>query len=63
MQQHPYRSFGADDHPTCPKCGQRMYVSRRTPHPLAPQHEVQTFTCKECEEELIRCVDGNGRAA
>jgi hypothetical protein len=50
MQQHPHRLFGTDDHPACPNCGQRMYVSRRTPHPMAPQHEVQAFTCKGCEE-------------
>jgi hypothetical protein len=63
MQQHPHRSFGADERPACPKCGQRMYISRRTPHLLAPQHEVQTLTCDVCLEELIRSVDRDGQAA
>jgi predicted RNA-binding Zn-ribbon protein involved in translation (DUF1610 family) len=63
MLEHPHRSFGADDCPACPKCGQHMYISRRTPHPLAPKHEVQTFACEACEEELIRSVDCDGQAA
>ena len=63
MEQLRHRSFGSNDHPACPKCGQRMYISRRTPHPLAPEHEVQTLTCDACEVELIRSVDRDGRAA
>jgi uncharacterized protein with PIN domain len=34
----------------CEKCGGRMYLSRREPHPeRGPKHELQTFRCASCE--------------
>jgi hypothetical protein len=54
------RSFGADDHPVCSKCGKPMYVSRRTPDPLDRAREMQTVTCDKCDEERMRSVDRAG---
>jgi hypothetical protein len=56
------RSFGADDHPACPQCGERMGLTRRGPA-LDLSHERQTFSCDECEYEARRVVDVEGKSA
>jgi hypothetical protein len=55
------RRFGADDDLTCPVCGQRMLLSRRSPQPdYAADYEIQSFTCVSCDHELTRTVDSAG---
>jgi len=45
----------------CEKCGGRMYLSRREPHPEGgTKHELQTFRCASCEHCQKREVELNG---
>ena len=56
------RSFGADDKPRCPNCGEPTSLTRRAPaaeHAL--KYEQQTFTCRRCEQEFERVVDARGK--
>jgi C4-type Zn-finger protein len=58
------RSFGINDRPLCPQCGQHMDLTRRSPNgPLDPSAEFQTFTCIECDFEATRIVDMEGKPA
>ena len=58
------RSFGADDHRACPQCGERMGLTRRGPDgALDLSHERQTFSCDQCEYEVQRIVDVEGKSA
>lgn len=64
VQLNPkHRSFGADDHPVCPRCANRMGLTRRGPNSLDPSQERQIFSCRECDYEAARVVDVGGRAA
>jgi transposase-like protein len=61
LQAQQARKFGMDDDLTCPFCGQRMLVSRRSSQPDYPaDYETQSFTCVSCDHELTRTVDGAG---
>ena len=63
QQRQPQRSFGADDTPACPNCGNRMYLTRRTPHSEhGASYERQTFTCDGCRHEIERSADNIGVA-
>ena len=53
------RPWGAEDTPLCPKCGQRMFVTRRAPHPQHENYERQTLLCI-CGEEVQRSADAKG---
>src|SRR5262249_31101447 len=55
-------SFGATiDRPACPYCGERVYLTRRTPHPDYDLcYERQIFTCSGCDQTIERLVDANG---
>jgi len=55
-------SFGATiDRPACPYCGERVYLTRRTPHPDYDLcYERQIFTCSACDQTIERLVDANG---
>ena len=54
------RRFGAHDKPLCANCGNRTFLSRRSPAAeYALKYERQTFTCLECESEFERVVDAN----
>lgn len=53
--------FGAQDEIACKHCGEKMLLSRRSPHPqMGDKFEEQHFTCLKCKREAIRCVDENG---
>lgn len=56
--------FGATDNPVCPKCKNRMRLTRRTPHPVrGDAFERQTFTCRVCQHEIERDADSLGEVA
>ena len=56
--------FGATDNPVCPKCKNRMRLTRRTPHPVhGYDFELQTFTCRVCRHEIERDADRLGEVA
>jgi hypothetical protein len=55
------KAFGAEDRQPCPVCGERMYVSRRTPHPVVFEAEKQTLACTRCEEISERTVNRDGQ--
>jgi transposase-like protein len=59
QQQQPQR-FGALDQIRCPKCGDRMWLTRRSPRD--EHYEHQSFLCRSCEHEVQRTVDVEGRA-
>jgi hypothetical protein len=53
--------FGAPDTPACPKCKNRMRLTRRMPHPkYGHEFELQTFTCRVCQHEIERSADRPG---
>ena len=54
-------SFDAIDRPVCPYCGERAYLTRRTPHPDHDlRYELQIFICSACDHTIERIVDANG---
>lgn len=56
--------FGAHDRPLCENCGNRTFLSRRSPAAAwALQLERQTFTCLECDQDFERVVDENGKSS
>lgn len=56
-----FESFGARDILVCPKCGERMGLTRRTPHSVFGMlFERQTFTCYSCHFETERSSDKRG---
>ena len=60
QQQQPQRiTFGALDQVTCPRCGGRMWLTRRCPS--GENYERQTFGCRACAHELERTVDAAGQ--
>ena len=55
------RRFGAHDKPLCANCGNRTFLTRRSPAAsYALELERQTFTCLECGQDFERVVDANG---
>jgi transcription elongation factor Elf1 len=44
----------------CPKCGGKMHVTRRSPHPVIIQGEKQVLTCHACGAQEARSVDESG---
>ena len=60
--RNAYR-FGAHDKPPCANCGNRTFLSRRSPAAAALHLERQTFTCLECDQDFERVVDARGKAA
>jgi uncharacterized protein with PIN domain len=53
--------FGAKDIYKCPRCGDKMRLTRRSPFPdHANRYEHQTFTCRNCRFEIQRSVDEHG---
>jgi hypothetical protein len=60
-QQQQSLSFGVIDRPACPHCGERAYLTRRSPHPDHDlRYELQIFTCSACDHTIERIVDANG---
>ena len=56
------RRFGAHDKPLCANCGNRTFLTRRSPAAsYALELERQTFTCVECGQDFERVVDANGK--
>lgn len=56
------QNFGVNDKPRCPNCGARMSLTRRSPAAdYALQYERQKFTCAECDHEIERVVDADGK--
>ena len=43
-------------HPTCPKCGASMLLTRIAPD--GPDWEQRTFECQACQNETIDVVRG-----
>jgi DNA-directed RNA polymerase subunit RPC12/RpoP len=61
-QRRNPRNFGVSDKPRCPNCGVRMFLTRRSPAAdYALQYERQKFTCPECDHEIERVVDADGK--
>ena len=57
------RHFGAHDKPPCANCGNRTFLTRRSPaSSYALDLERQIFTCLECSQDFERVVDANGKA-
>jgi len=55
------RRFGAHERPPCANCGNRTFLTRRSPVAAhAFQLERQTFSCLECEQDFERVVDPDG---
>jgi hypothetical protein len=55
------RRFGARDKLPCANCGNRTFLTRRSPAAsYALQLERQTFTCLECDQAFERVVDADG---
>ena len=55
--------FGAHDKPPCANCGNRLFLTRRSPAAFyALQLDRQTFTCLECDQDFERIVDADGKA-
>ena len=56
--------FGVNDTPTCPECRSGMRLSRRSPHPVRGyDYEMQTFTCRSCQHDIVRAADVSGEVA
>jgi hypothetical protein len=56
-------SFDTIDRPVCPYCGERAYLTRRSPHPDHDlRYELQIFTCTACNHTIERIVDANGNS-
>ena len=54
--------FGARDKPPCATCGNRTFLTRRSPAAAyALKLERQTFTCVECDLDFERLVDADGK--
>jgi hypothetical protein len=61
IQQQQSLSFGVIDRPECPYCGERAFLTRRSPHPDHDlRYELQVFTCSACNHTIERIVDANG---
>jgi hypothetical protein len=61
-QRRNPRNFGVGDKPRCPNCGAPMSLTRRSPAAdYALQYERQKFTCPECDHEIERVVDADGK--
>jgi hypothetical protein len=61
LEQQHRRSFGVDDRPICPQCGDSMHLSGRAPHPEhGANYERQTFICYGCRYESLRSADASG---
>jgi hypothetical protein len=61
LEQQPRRSFGVDDQPICPQCGDSMHLSGRAPHPEhGANYERQTFICYVFRYESLRSADATG---
>jgi hypothetical protein len=61
MSNQGSATFGVTDRPACPNCGERPYLTRRSPHPDHDlRYELQIFTCSACDQTLERIVDANG---
>jgi transposase len=57
-------SFGAIDRPACPYCGERAYLTRRSPHPdYGGRYEQRLFICSGCNHTIERTVDADGNPA
>jgi hypothetical protein len=57
------RSFGADERPSCPNCGNGMSLTRRSPDGhYGLRYERQIFTCAACDYQIERSVDADGNA-
>jgi uncharacterized protein YbaR (Trm112 family) len=57
-----FPNFGSTDTLTCPECKNRMYLTRRAPHPVyGHDFELQTFTCGDCQHQNLRSADTFGR--
>jgi DNA-directed RNA polymerase subunit RPC12/RpoP len=53
--------FGPIDRPACPYCGERAYLTRRSPHPDYGLHyEQQLFICSACDHTIERIVGAGG---
>jgi predicted RNA-binding Zn-ribbon protein involved in translation (DUF1610 family) len=56
--------FGANDHPTCPECGNLTRLTRRAPHPAdGVEFELQSFECRSCGREIERSAGQLGEVA
>jgi hypothetical protein len=56
------RRFGAHDRPPCANCGNRTFLTRRSPASSnALQFERQIFTCLQCDQDFERVVDVEGK--
>jgi hypothetical protein len=53
--------FGAADRLPCTGCSGTMTVMRRMPAANMPDFELQTFSCHECGNELLRIADEEGK--
>jgi hypothetical protein len=61
MSNQGSATFGVTDRPACPNCGERPFLTRRSPHPDHDlRYEQQIFTCSACDHTLERIVDANG---
>jgi C4-type Zn-finger protein len=55
-------SFGAEEKPTCPNCGDAMRLRHRSPdEAYGFRFERQTFTCASCNFRIERSVDADGK--
>jgi transposase-like protein len=45
---------GKTEHPSCPKCGARMWLVRSEPD--KPGHDKRTFQCPTCERSVVVAV-------
>ena len=55
--QHSRLSFDTIDRPTCPYCGERAYLTRRTPHPdhdLRPASRQSPRSAAPCRARLVK---------
>lgn len=56
-------SFGTDDAPTCPNCGNTMGLRSRSPDAAYGfRYERQTFRCSACDFRIERSVDADGKS-
>lgn len=54
-------AFGTADRLVCQKCGQGMYIVRRSPdNILGPEYEKHIFECMNCGDQISRLIDRNG---
>ena len=54
------KPYGADHREACPKCGDIVYVARRSPHPVVIEGEKQVLQCIKCDYETTRTVNKDG---